>query len=411
MQHLVVIGGGASGYFCAVNAARLCPELKVTILEKTGKTLSKVKVSGGGRCNVTHRELPIATFIDNYPRGGRLLKRTLHQFDAGKTEAWFEQRGVALKTEADGRMFPVSNNSQSIIDVLEKEAVKYDVKVMLHQAVVALQKKEAIWQLHLLGQAVPLLADFVCVATGGLMKAAGYQFLADLGHIIHPPVPSLFTFNLGKHSITELMGVSVEAVTIRIIGAKLKQSGPILITHWGFSGPAVLKLSAWGAEWLAGINYQFSVQINWLGEIWPEKRLRDSWQEIRDRLAARPMGDKNPFGLPRRLWSYLLKAAGIAEDLYWSKLPSGPQNRLIQHLIADVYSINGKTTFKEEFVTCGGVNLADIDPRTMESRLQKGLYFTGEVMNVDGVTGGFNFQHAWSSGFVAAMHIAGQVNA
>lgn len=411
MQHLVVIGGGASGYFCAVNAARLSPgRLQVTILEKTGKTLSKVKVSGGGRCNVTHRDLPIAAFTGHYPRGPQLLKRTLHQFSAADTSAWFEARGVVLKTEPDGRVFPVSNNSGTIIEALEKEAVQYGVQVQLHQAVVSLHKNKDKWELQLLGKPEPLLVDYVCIATGGLMKKEGYQFLADLGHSIQPPVPSLFTFNLGKHPITELMGVSVEDAVIRITGSKLKQTGPLLITHWGFSGPAVLRLSAWGAEWLAAKHYQFSIQINWLGQSWPEKLLRERWQEIRDQLAARPMGDKNPFGLPKRLWSYLLRAAGIAENLYWSKLPGGPQNKLIQSLVADSYDISGKTTFKEEFVTCGGVDLAEIDPQTMESRRHNGLFFTGEVMNVDGITGGFNFQHAWASGFVAATHIAALTN-
>lgn len=409
MQHLVVIGGGASGYFCAVNAARLCPDLKVTLLEKTGKTLSKVKVSGGGRCNVTHRDMPIAAFTGHYPRGARLLKRTLHQFSAADTCAWFEQRGVALKTEADGRMFPVSNHSQSIIDALEKEAHIYGVDILLHEAVLSLRKEGGHWQVHRLGVEAPLMADYVCVAAGGLMKKEGYQFLMDLGHKIHPPLPSLFTFNLGKHPITELMGVSVANAVVRINSSKLKQAGPILITHWGFSGPAVLKLSAWGAEWLAEHHYQFSIQINWLGEAMGEQRLRESWPQIRERSAARQVGDKNPFELPKRLWAYLLQAAGIPENLYWSKLPAGPQNKLIQSLVADSYIINGKTTFKEEFVTCGGVDLREIEPLTMESRLQKGLFFTGEVMNVDGITGGFNFQHAWASGFVAATHIASQV--
>ena len=424
IQHLVVIGAGASGYFCAVNAARLCPGLQVTILEKTGKTLSKVKVSGGGRCNLTHQALPIAAFTGNYPRGARLLKRTLHQFQATDTWNWFESRGVPLKTEADGRVFPCSNNSQSIIDALEAEAGKYGVKIRLHQTVTALEAMEArsagdegqsgpksSWAIRLSGQAELLLADFVCVAVGGLMKAEAYQFIAGLGHQIVAPVPSLFTFNLGKHPICALMGVSVENAAVRIIGSKLKQSGPLLITHWGFSGPAVLKLSAWGAEWLAEQNYDFGIQINWLGELFPENKLREQWPQIRAENAARPMGDKNPFGLPKRLWSYLLTAAGIEETLYWSKLPAGPQNKLIQQLVADRYSIHGKTTFKEEFVTCGGVDLAGVDPQHMQSRLHKGLYFTGEVLNVDGITGGFNFQHAWASGFAAACHIAGDCTA
>lgn len=412
MPYLVVIGAGASGYFCAVNAARLCPGLKVTLLEKTGKTLSKVKVSGGGRCNVTHRDLPIAAFTGNYPRGARLLKRTLHQFGPVDTVDWFEKRGVPLKIEADGRVFPVSNQSSSIIDALEKEANAYGVNIRLHQNVLSLNpatakgEKQGRWQIELAGESETLSADYICVAAGGLMKAENYQYLTKLGHSITRPVPSLFTFNLGKHPITELMGVSVDNATIRIAGSKLKQSGPLLITHWGFSGPAVLKLSAWGAEWLAENNYQFSVLINWLGEAWPEQQLRDNWQAIRERHAARPMGEKNPFGLPKRLWAYLLNAAGIQENLYWSKLPAGAQNKLIQHLVADTYMISGKTTFKEEFVTCGGINLAEMDPLTMESRLHRGLYFTGEVMNVDGITGGFNFQHAWASGFAAASHIA-----
>jgi len=411
MPYLVVIGAGASGYFCAVNAARLCPDLKVILLEKTGKTLSKVKVSGGGRCNVTHKALPIAAFAQHYPRGVRLLKRTLNQFGPLDTVEWFEKRGVPLKTEADGRVFPASNKSDSIIEALQKEAREYGVDVRLHQNVQSIKYnaaagEKAPWQIHVSGKTGILSADFICVAAGGLMKAENYRFITELGHTIIQPVPSLFTFNLGSHPITELMGVSVEDAVVRITGTKLKQSGPLLITHWGFSGPAILKLSAWGAEWLAQSNYQFTIQINWLGTAWPEKHLRDSWQEIREKHAARPMGEKNPFGLPKRLWAYILSVSGILENLYWSKLPAAGQNKLIQHLIADTYNINGKTTFKEEFVTCGGVNLSEIDPLTMESRLHSGLYFTGEVINVDGITGGFNFQHAWASGYAAAGHVA-----
>lgn len=401
MKTIVIIGGGAAGYFCAVNAARRLGTAQVMILEKSGKTLSKVKVSGGGRCNVTHEQFNILELLKNYPRGKNFLKKELFQFGPAETMKWFEARGVELKTEKDGRVFPVSNKSQSIIDCLKKEAKSYGVVVRLHSAVENIRPESGKWRLKLQGDAEPVMADYICVACGGFPKMQQFDWLTNLGHQITPPVPSLFTFNLGKHPITALMGVSIDHATIRVNGTKLAASGPLLITHWGLSGPAVLRLSAWGAQELAANQYQFTIQVNWLGTQ-REQALRENWNDIREQQGGLAMGDKNPFQLPKRLWAYLLDSSEITHEMIWSRLPGKLQNKLIQRLVADTYSVSGKTTFKEEFVTCGGVDLAAVNPLTMESRLHPGLYFAGEVLNIDGITGGFNFQHAWASGWVAA---------
>lgn len=404
MKTIAVIGGGAAGYFCAVNAAKRMGAVQVMILEKSGKTLGKVKVSGGGRCNVTHHQLSIPELIKNYPRGKNFLKKELFQFGPAQTMEWFAANGVQLKTEKDGRVFPVSNQSQSIIDCLESEVKKYGVSVRLHSAVENISKASEKWLLKLQGDPQPILADYVCIACGGFPKMQQFEWLARLGHRIIPPVPSLFTFNLGKHPVTELMGVSVDHATIRINGTKLSATGPLLITHWGLSGPAVLRLSAWGAVELAANQYQFTIQVNWLGDQ-HEQSLRESWNAIREQQGGLSMNDKNPFQLPKRLWAYLLESSGIDSAFIWSRLPGKLQNKLIQRLVSDTYSVSGKTTFKEEFVTCGGIDLAEVNPFTMESRLHPHLYFAGEILNIDGITGGFNFQHAWASGWIVAKDI------
>ncbi|HTN38163.1 MAG TPA: NAD(P)/FAD-dependent oxidoreductase [Arachidicoccus sp.] len=409
MKRLVVIGGGAAGYFCAVNAARMLPGLQVVILEKTGKTLSKVKVSGGGRCNVTHDQQNVHELVKSYPRGKNFLKRALFQFSPVQTMEWFEQRGVPLKTEKDGRVFPRSNHSQSIIDCLDAEVEKYGIQLQLHANVQEITNTGTHWALKIGGVEDVLIADDLCIACGGFGKLEQFKWLESLGHKIVPPVPSLFTFNLGKHAITDLMGVSVDNAVVRINGTKLIETGPLLITHWGFSGPVILRLSAWGANLLAEKEYQFMIQVNWLGDR-KEQQLRTDWSRLRDQLGNQQLGDKNPFALPKRLWLYLLSAAGIEPGIFWSKLPAKPQNKLIQLLVSDTYVVNGKTTFKEEFVTCGGIDLAEVDPFTMESRIQPHLYFAGEVLNVDGITGGYNFQHAWASGWAAACQIAKDAN-
>jgi len=401
---LVVIGGGAAGFFCAVNAARMNPSLKVLLLEKSNKLLSKVKVSGGGRCNTTHACFDIPELVKKYPRGQNFLKKSFHQFYTQDTIDWFEERGVQLKKEEDGRMFPVTDNSQTIIDCLLKEADKYKVAVQLQTGVTSIQKKENKFELQLSNGDI-ISADFVCVATGGFPKANMFDWLTTTGHTIATPVPSLFTFNMPGNPITSLMGVSVERAIVKVVGTKLQEEGPLLITHWGMSGPVILRTSAWGARELADKNYHFTILVNWIPN-YTEQMLRDEWQEIRDRSGAQKISNKNPFGLPNRLWLYLLQVSEIDPECRWSDLPAKQQNKLIKQLTAQEFLVQGKTTFKDEFVTAGGILLSEIDPQTMQSRKQPGLFFAGEVMDVDGITGGFNFQHAWTSGFIAAKAIA-----
>jgi predicted Rossmann fold flavoprotein len=397
---LVVIGGGAAGFFCAVNAARLHPGLRVVLLEKTGKLLAKVRISGGGRCNVTHACTGIAEMAGHYPRGGRFLKKAFGAFFVNDTIAWFKERGVELKTEADGRMFPVTDSSETVVNCLLREAGRYGVDIRMHAAVEKLEKTGGPWQLTLAnGQS--LVARWVCVAAGGYPKAGMFGWLAALGHGIEPPLPSLFTFNMPGNAITALMGISVEAATVKIGGTKLAETGPLLITHWGLSGPAVLKLSAWGAAELAAKAYRFSVTVNWLPQF-SENSLRTHLQGLRFELAAQKMYGRCPLGLPLRLWQYLLGLCGIDGQRRWADLPAREQNLLAKTLCGQVMEVNGKTTFKEEFVTCGGIKLSEVDPGTMQSKLCPGLYFAGEILDVDGVTGGFNFQNAWTTGWVAA---------
>lgn len=404
MKKLIVIGGGAAGFFCAVNAARKNPLLSVTILEKSNKLLSKVKISGGGRCNTTHQLFEIPALIKKYPRGEQFLKKAFYQFNTLHTIEWFSERGVQLHAEADGRMFPVSNNSATIIECLLKEADQYHVKIEMQTEVRKITKQETQFQIETNKLGI-IQADYICIACGGLPKMEMFNWISKLGHSIQSPVPSLFTFNIPKHPITALMGLSVNNAVIKISGTKLKEQGALLITHWGLSGPVVLKLSAWGARQLADMGYQFAIQVNWLGET-TDALLRLDWPFYREQFSANKMGSKYPFTLPTRLWHFLLGEAGISTDTKWGELKAVNQNKLIQLLTGHVFDINGKTTFKEEFVTSGGVQLSTIHPQTMESKLVPGLYFAGEVMDIDGITGGFNFQHAWTSGYNAATAIA-----
>ncbi len=403
-KSLIIVGGGAAGFFCAVNAARLNPALKVTILEKTGKLLSKVKVSGGGRCNVTHHCFDIVEMSKRYPRGQHFVKKAFPQFFTTDTIQWFEERGVKLKAEKDGRMFPVTDSSQSIIDCLLHEADMYDVKVNLHAEVKKIKRADSQFEIHLADERV-MIADYLCIASGGYPKSAMFDWIKECGHTIEEPVPSLFTFNLPAHPITKLMGVSVEHAIVKIAGTKLIEEGPLLITHWGLSGPVVLRLSAWGARELAVDNWQFTASINWVPG-YNEQTLKEKFQQLRIELAAQKFINRNPFNLPQRLWEFLLNELSINAEIRWTDLPAKEQNKLIKNLCSYECVVKGKTTFKEEFVTAGGVKLNEIDANTMMSKKVINLFFAGEVMDVDGVTGGFNFQHAWTSGFIAGESIA-----
>ena len=403
-EKLVVIGGGAAGFFCAINAARLNPNLDVCILEKSNKLLAKVKVSGGGRCNTTHACFELPELVQKYPRGQNFLKKTFHWFNTTDTIEWFASRGVDLKTEADGRMFPESNNSQTIIDCLLKEADKYKVQVQIQTAVEKITVNDAgVFLLQTITKTIE--ANFVCIAAGGFPKAQQFDFITNLGHTIEVPVPSLFTFNMPGNPITELMGVSVPEAQVKIAGSKIMATGPLLITHWGMSGPAILKCSAWGARELAGLGYAFTIRVNWI-PTYAEQDLRTAWPLIRAEQGNTKIGGRNPFELPGRLWLHLLDVCQIDAGISWATLTAAAQNKLITALTAFECKVSGKTTFKDEFVTCGGIKLSEIDANTMQSKLVKGLYFAGEIMDIDGITGGFNFQNAWTSGWIAAKSIA-----
>jgi predicted Rossmann fold flavoprotein len=407
-KQLIVIGGGAAGFFCAVNAARMDRSLKVTIIEKSNKLLSKVRVSGGGRCNVTHACFDIAEMSKRYPRGQHFVKKAFHQFFTTDTINWFEERGVKLKTEEDGRMFPITDSSQTIIECLLKEANKFGVEILMNKEV----KKINVLPIAIgtifnvqCSSGETLKADYLCIASGGYPKSSMFDWLKELGHSIEEPVPSLFTFNLPKHQITKLMGVSVEKAKVKIQNSKLEEEGPLLITHWGLSGPVVLRLSAWGARELKERNWEFGISVNWLPEF-NEQGIREKFLQLRNTSASQKIINKNSFGLPSRLWEFLAEQSGIKNEWRWADLPATQQNLFIKNLCSYECEVKGKTTFKEEFVTAGGIKLSEVDANTMMSKKASNLFFAGEVLDVDGITGGFNFQHAWTSGFVAAKSIS-----
>jgi hypothetical protein len=398
---IAIIGAGASGCFAAANIP-YHPSREVVVFEKTGKPLQKVKISGGGRCNVTHHLLDVPSLVQRYPRGKNLLKKTLHRFSPADTIVWFESRKVLIKAEADGRMFPTTNQSQTIIDCIWLEMQHQQVTVLFHKSVVKIEKGYNQFTLTF-QDGSNYTSDVVLVACGGFPKLTQYQWLQDLNHSISSPVPSLFTFNLPKHSITSLMGVSVSKASVKLLNSKIAEQGPVLITHWGLSGPAILRTSAWGAKDIQAKNYEFSVRINWLGEV-TEHELKEHFNDKRKYEGTHFINDRNDWELPKRLWEYLLHEAGIVSKVKWGELKTKQQQDLIELLIRHHFEVKGKTTYKDEFVTCGGVELSEINPETMESKKLPGLYFTGEVMNVDGITGGFNFQHAWSSAWIFAQN-------
>jgi predicted Rossmann fold flavoprotein len=402
-KRLAVIGGGAAGFFCAITAARMNPTLEVIIIEKTSKLLSKVRISGGGRCNVTHACHSIPEMSKKYPRGEHFVRKAFHQFFTDDTIQWFLERGVMLKTEEDGRMFPEANTSQAIIDCLVREVNSYGIEIMLNAQVSGISFGKT-FHLDMVGRPA-IQADFVCIASGGYPKSSMFDWLKNIGHTIVDPVPSLFTFNMPGDEITSLMGVSVPLAKIKIVGTNLQQEGPLLITHWGLSGPAVLKLSAWGARWLYEKSWEFEITVNWVPGM-NEQQVHEKLKSLRFERASQKLVSKNAFGLPQRLWDHLLERSISRKDIRWADLTIKDQHLLARNLSSCSFSIKGKTTYKEEFVTAGGVQLSEIDPNTMMSKKVPNLFFAGEVMNVDGITGGFNFQHAWTSGYIAGMKIA-----
>ncbi len=406
-QDVIIIGGGASGFFCAINLAAICPSAKITILEKSNKLLSKVKISGGGRCNVTNAQDSLSAMAKNYPRGEKLVKKTFKDFFTTDTKAWFLERGIRLVAEADGRMFPESNSSQTIIDCFLSEASKYAIDIKMQCAVENIQSVNDVFtvtynKLH------SMQAKYVVVASGGYPKLEHFAFLQHTRHIINSPVPSLFTFNIPKHDIHNLMGLVAPNATIKIVGSKLEQSGPVLITHWGLSGPCVLSLSAYAARYLQELDYKYTLQINWISNF-NETTLLEYIRSLRNTIGSQVVIQKNFTDLPSRLWQFLVQASAIENNTTWANCTAKQQNLLVKNLCSYVLQANGKTTYKEEFVTAGGVSLSEVDLQTCESKLLPNLYFAGEILDVDGRTGGFNFQHAWSSAMAVARDIASSI--
>lgn len=416
MTDIIIVGAGAGGFFTAINIAERFPEKNILILEKGKEPLTKVRISGGGRCNVTNAETSPEALVKQYPRGEKELLGVFHRFGTAHTRQWFENKGVRLVAEPDGRVFPQSNTSQTIIDCFLNEAKKHRISVLYKHNVTNISHIEGKWCVEASGEVFS--SEKLVIATGSNPKM--WHILQHLGHSIVPPVPSLFTFHTSDTFIEGMAGVSAwtkvflldeKASPLKIKTQRVDRGGitaPLLITHWGFSGPAVLKLSAWGARVLAERDYQFTLQVNWLTEAseavsFDEARL--TLQQNKDTHARKLVSNHCPFELPKRLWHALLERAEISLQTAWASLSKGQIQQLAQVLTASVFVISGKSTFKEEFVTAGGVSLKEIDFKTFSSKLFPTLYFTGEVLDIDAVTGGFNFQNAWSGGYIIAQHI------
>ncbi len=398
---LVVVGGGAAGFFTAINYAMLHKNAKVLIIEKGTQLLGKVKVSGGGRCNVTHACFDATALTKFYPRGAKELLGAFHRFQPADTIEWFKQRGVAIKKEVDGRMFPVTDSSQTIIDCFLSESQKYGIKINTQEGLKALfpPKEKKYWEVITTGQS--LYAKAVMIASGSSEQM--WKLLDNIGHSIELPVPSLFTFNVADNRINNLPGVAVKKAKMKIEGSKLKEQGALLITHWGFSGPAVLKLSAWGARHLHSTDYKFTIAINW-NEAYDFETVLAYFSEQQRQNARQKITNHSFPEIPSRLWQSIVEYVGIANK-NWADISKKELHALANEISGAIYQVNGKSTFKEEFVTCGGIKLSEVDFKTMQSKLHNGLYFAGEVLNVDAVTGGFNFQAAWTEAWIAAQSI------
>ena len=395
---IIIVGGGAAGFFTAINIAEKNPKLKIAILERGKEVLTKVRISGGGRCNVTHACFVPSELVKNYPRGERELRGPFNTFCSGDTIEWFEKRSVELKIEDDGRMFPVSNSSQTIIDCFVSETQKYGIQVLTNQSVQSIFKADDYWKVETNHE------NFACqkliLTTGSNPKI--WEMLQNMEHSITDAVPSLFTFNIKDKRIKDLMGLSAFA-NVKVKNSKLEESGPLLITHWGMSGPGILKLSAWGAIELAAKNYQFAIEINWLNDL-ATATVLENLKELKLEHAKKAVSKKSPFDFPNRLWESLVLASEIDAETKWSDLTKNQLQNLANQLTKGEFQVNGKSTFKEEFVTAGGINLKEINFKTMESKLHDNLFFAGEIVNIDAITGGFNFQNAWTSGFVLAQN-------
>ncbi len=399
---IVVVGGGAAGFFAAIRAAELNPNASVTILERGNHVLEKVRISGGGRCNVTHACWTPQELVKFYPRGSKELLGPFHRFACGDTVDWFEKRGVALKIEEDGRMFPQSDDSQTIIHCLWESAIRAGVKILTQARVKHFDSSANLHQWKIITEEKEFIADKLLLATGS--NPFIWKSLLGMGHRIVPPVPSLFTFNIKDERIKDLPGISVSDALVQVKNANLSAKGPLLVTHWGMSGPAILKLSAWGARELADLNYQFSILVNWVNqkaELVEETLIELKTDHPKKQIFANPQ-----FGLTTRLWKNIVAAAKIPAEKRWADLSKKELQALVNQLCKAEFSVNGKSTFKEEFVTAGGVDLKEVNFKTFESKLFPGLYFAGEVLDIDAITGGFNFQAAWTGGWIAGTAMA-----
>jgi predicted Rossmann fold flavoprotein len=397
---ILLIGGGAAGFFTAINIVEKNPNLKVAILERGKSVLEKVRISGGGRCNVTHACFVPNDLVKFYPRGEKELRGPFHQFCSGDTIEWFEKHGVILKIEEDGRMFPETDSSQTIIDCFTKATKDLGIDVLTSQSVQSIYKTESHFKVQT--NTDTFLCQKVVLATGSNPKM--WEMLQNLGHSIVSAVPSLFTFNIKDARIKDLMGLSAFA-SVKVKKSKLEASGPLLITHWGMSGPGILRLSAWGARELFDKDYHFAILVNWLNETTFEE-CTDLLKEIKLENAKKVVAKKAPFEMPNRLWERLVLASGISEETKWADCNKVQINALANQLTSSEFQVNGKSTFKEEFVTAGGIDLKEVNFKTMESKIIPNLYFAGEILNIDAITGGFNFQNAWTGGFIAANAIA-----
>ena len=405
-RRVVVVGGGAAGIFAAIACAEASPSTEVMVLEKSPKFLAKVRISGGGRCNVTHACFDAREFASRYPRGGKELIGPLQKFSARDTVAWFEARGVRLKTEEDGRMFPTTDSSETIIDCLLQAAKSAGVELRVNFGLHAARRMGGEFEI-LLSNGENSSCDRLLLATGGCRAAAAGQAAVSFGHTVAAPVPSLFTFHIETEWLRELAGVSVGSVEVSVTNAELRERGPVLVTHWGLSGPAVLRLSAWGARKLHALDYKFPLLINWLPEF-TVKKISAAFQARRESQGAKLLINAPLAPLTARLWEALVTASGIPRETRWASLTRMQQDQLVQQLARTELAVTGKSLNKEEFVTCGGVRLAEVNFKTMESRVCPGLYFAGELLDLDGLTGGFNFQAAWTTGWIAGRAMAAE---
>src|SRR5689334_19934443 len=406
-RRVIIVGGGAAGFFAAITCAEAMPEAEVIVLEKGPQFLTKVRISGGGRCNVTYACFEAREFATRYPRGEQELIAPLQRFDAGDTVTWFESRGVKLKVESDGRMFPTTDSSQTVIDCLLGAAKGANVKLLLNRGVErVVRHKNGEFELAL-ANGESLSCHRLLLATGGCRTVAGGHLAVSLGHTLEAPVPSLFTFHIDVPWLRGLAGVSVASVEASVPGTRLRERGPLLVTHWGLSGPVILRLSAWGARQFHDLDYRFALQVNWLPDLAGEK-IAEQFRGLRDREPARLVVNTPLPALPVRLWERLVLAACVRRDTRWASLARGAQHRLVEQLLRTEFQVSGKSLNKDEFVTCGGVRLSEVDFTTMESRTCPGLYFAGELLDVDGITGGFNFQAAWTTGWIAGRAMGGE---